>query len=157
MRIFSASIEAQKIEINSTGFTLTGGGSTSHFGAGGSIPDVWLYNYHDSTTTCMDVSSAGHVSGPLYVRGDLCIREDSRVTGSPVHVRGVTSINSGASIGTSSTPIGEAHLVGGCIPGPQACTSAHKVYANSIDQYDANTFWPMQVSGIRRWLTRRDD
>jgi hypothetical protein len=24
-----------------------------------------------------------------------------------------------------------------------------------IDQYDRNTFWPMQVTGIRRWLRRR--
>lgn len=26
-----------------------------------------------------------------------------------------------------------------------------------IDQYDRNTFWPMQVTGIQRWLTQQDD
>jgi hypothetical protein len=26
-----------------------------------------------------------------------------------------------------------------------------------VEQYDANTFWPMQVSGIRRWLSSRAD
>jgi glyoxylase-like metal-dependent hydrolase (beta-lactamase superfamily II) len=26
----------------------------------------------------------------------------------------------------------------------------------AIDQYDRNTFWPMQVSGIERWLTKRE-
>ncbi len=26
----------------------------------------------------------------------------------------------------------------------------------AIDQYDKNTFWPMQVTGIRRWLAQRE-
>ena len=27
--------------------------------------------------------------------------------------------------------------------------------AEVIDQYDRNTFWPMQVTGIQRWLEKR--
>jgi glyoxylase-like metal-dependent hydrolase (beta-lactamase superfamily II) len=31
------------------------------------------------------------------------------------------------------------------------------VSEEDIDQYDRNTFWPMQVSGIQRWLSLRGD
>ena len=32
---------------------------------------------------------------------------------------------------------------------------AEGIPEEDIDQYDRNTFWPMQVTGIERWLTRR--
>ena len=31
------------------------------------------------------------------------------------------------------------------------------VSEDDIDQYDGNTYWPMQVTGIQRWLSLRDD
>lgn len=34
---------------------------------------------------------------------------------------------------------------------------AEGIDEGAIDQYDRNTFWPMQVTGIRRWLSLRDD
>ena len=33
---------------------------------------------------------------------------------------------------------------------------AEGVPEESIEQYDRNTYWPMQVTGIRRWLSLRD-
>lgn len=97
---------------------------------------VWNYLYSDTTSGCMTLANNSNISVPLYVRGNLCMNNNAVMTGSLLQVGGtLTKTASGTRVGSSSTPIAEARLAGGCtggIPNPHPCTSADRVYANSI-------------------------
>ena len=80
----------------------------------------------------MDVSNNAIVTSPLYVRGNMCMANNSHFTGSQLQVKGTLTVNNGASVGYSATPIATAKLQGGCMSGPHVCTSGDSVYATSL-------------------------
>lgn len=89
---------------------------------------IWNYIYswgHDSTTTC-DVVIGGSnntsLAAPLYVEGNLCIGNNGVIVGGDDGANLVNVVVQGkvrfdgpkSAIGTSSSPVNEAHLYGGC-------------------------------------------
>jgi hypothetical protein len=93
---------------------------------------AWSFNYSDATTGCLTVSNNAVVTAPLYVRGNFCMSNNSHFTGSQIQVKGTVTVNNGASIGYSETPIAVAKLQGGCLSGPHVCTTADSIYATSL-------------------------
>ena len=100
-------------------------------------PGIWGYLYSDTTTGCMPVANNAVIAAPLYVRGDLCLSNNSHVTGSPLQVEGKLQIGNGASVGYSNAYIALAKLKRGCTFGGGAlrpCSTADRVYAQTITQ-----------------------
>ena len=130
-----------------TTWTLTGTGTVLNpAGTGGTLTrtvtkrfsltlipaPAWSFNYSDATTGCLTVSNNATVTSPLYVRGSMCMSNNTHFTGSQLQVKGTLTVNNGASVGYSGTPIPIAKLQGGCMSGPHVCTSADSVYATSL-------------------------
>jgi Tfp pilus assembly protein PilX len=114
-----------------TSRVAVGGGSGSPTGANA----VWNYVYSDSLTTCSDLKNSATIDVPVYVRGDLCMSNSSRITADIVQVGGVVSFTNSASIGTALVPIQTARIGTGCqVSGGavQACSASTRVYANEI-------------------------
>src|SRR4051794_10746593 len=104
----------------------------------------WHYVFADSASGCLTLSNNTQVTTPLYSRGNLCLRNNARITGSPVAVDGTVTIKNNASIGTSAVPVAEATL-GGCTSGsgqPHPCIQADRVYATRLVQSTSNLVKP---------------
>jgi hypothetical protein len=95
------------------------------------INQAWNYVYAASSG-CLNLNNSTTVTEPLYTRGNLCLNNSAKVTGSTVYVEGHIDMNGSGSIGTSATPIAELHVVTGCgvggAPYSFPCTAAQKVY-----------------------------
>jgi Tfp pilus assembly protein PilX len=82
---------------------------------------VWNYIYAtkpaSTPPTCDEtLSNSVTISSPFYVEGNLCLQQTSTITRGPLVVRGrlILSSNTQNFVGTSSTPISDAHIVNGC-------------------------------------------
>jgi hypothetical protein len=93
---------------------------------------AWFYNYSDTLSGCMDVANNAVVTTPLYVRGNMCMGNNSHFTGSELQVKGTLTVNNNASVGYAGAPIATAKLQGGCMSPAHTCTSADRVYATSL-------------------------
>ncbi len=99
---------------------------------------VWNYLYSDTPPggACMQLSNGAVIDIPLYVRGDLCMSNSSRVTGQYVRVGGRLTLSNSASVGSAATPIAEAEIAGGCRYGGGAfhspCSAAQHVHATTV-------------------------
>jgi hypothetical protein len=63
----------------------------------------------------MTLQSSVVISAPLFVEGNLCLDSSSRITGGPLIVRNqLKNLNSSTSVGSSSSPVNEVHVVNGC-------------------------------------------
>lgn len=153
--------------LSGTTWTVTGTGTISNPATGGTITrqtqtkraistssTPWAYLFSDSTGGCMHISNNATISAPLYVRGDLCLDNNSHFTGSDLLVGGTLTVNNGASVGYTGTPINAAHVALGCKKGggPHACTSADDVYAGTIDSTTANLSKP--TLDLAKWYAR---
>jgi hypothetical protein len=99
---------------------------------------VWNYVYVDSTETCMPLDNSVIVDVPLYVRGDICMRNSSQIRGPVLQVGGkVTLDNPSNQIGAIGDVIPEIHIGGGCKlqnnPLHNPCGAADHVYGGTID------------------------
>src|SRR5918995_1677073 len=63
------------------------------------LDPAWGYLFAD-TTSCTILENNLTIDAPIYVRGDLCMRNAALVTGDIVQVRGSVQIMNTASIGT---------------------------------------------------------
>jgi Tfp pilus assembly protein PilX len=73
------------------------------------------YLFIDQPTGCFTLSNTVTLEIPLYVRGDLCLQNNSLIQAPAVHVLGNVHVNSPqASVGTSSTPIPDFSITGSC-------------------------------------------
>jgi hypothetical protein len=93
---------------------------------------AWGYLFAD-TSSCTLLENNLTIDAPIYVRGDLCMKNSAMVTGDLVQVRGTVQIENQASIGTSSVPVPQVRVGGGCrYPWSGSfvtpCTSSQKVY-----------------------------
>ncbi len=73
------------------------------------------YLFIDQPAGCFTLNNTVTLEIPLYVRGDLCLENNSSVMSPAVHVHGNVHVNSPqASVGTSSTPIPDFSITGSC-------------------------------------------
>jgi hypothetical protein len=98
---------------------------------------VWNYVYADDPTGCTTLGNSSSVNVPLYIRGNLCLENSSRVTGYSLRVGGTLTITgSQAGVGSSTTPIPEAQIGGGCSTDGRTfhtpCSAADRVWATTI-------------------------
>jgi hypothetical protein len=125
-------------------WTLTGTGTYSSPIAGGnditrtattevevvtgtaSAAAAWSYTYSDATTGCMTIKNNATFNAPLYIRGNLCIPNNSHVTGTSLHVGGTLTVGNNGSVGYAATPVATVNVVGGCTggsPNPHQCVA----------------------------------
>jgi hypothetical protein len=98
-----------------------------------SADPAWFYNYSDSTSSCLTIKNNATFNAPLYVRGNLCVPNNSHVTGASLHVGGTLTVGNNGSVGYAASPVGTVNVVGGCTggsPNPHPCVSgsADRVY-----------------------------
>jgi Tfp pilus assembly protein PilX len=87
-------------------------GTSTH---GDSNNAVWNYLYSDATTGCMNVGNSVNINVPLYVKGSLCMSNQSSFTGYQLEVGGSLSFANSAQVGTSTnTPVHDVHVGGTC-------------------------------------------
>lgn len=73
------------------------------------------YLFIDQPSGCFTLNNTVTLEVPLYVRGDLCLENNSFISSPAVHVLGNVHVNSPqASIGTSSAPIPDFSITGSC-------------------------------------------
>jgi hypothetical protein len=93
---------------------------------------AWGYLFAD-TSSCTLLQNNLTIDAPIYVRGDLCMKNSAMITGDLVQVRGRVQIDNTASIGTVGVPVPEVNVGGGCrYPWSGSyvtpCTSSQRVY-----------------------------
>jgi hypothetical protein len=100
---------------------------------------AWNYIYAYNSG-CFTLDNSVQIAQPLYVAGNLCLNNSSRIlsTASPVYVGGTIQTTSSATVGTSASPLDYLHVVGGCRYGTSGlfaspCGAAQQVYVNHQD------------------------
>jgi hypothetical protein len=93
------------------------------------------YVFIDQPSGCFTLNNTVTLDVALYVRGDLCLENNAKIYGSPVHVLGSVYVDNEASIGTSSTPIAEFQATGSCYYASAltTCGPAAHIWASTID------------------------
>jgi hypothetical protein len=117
---------------------------------GSSNNAVWNYVYADDISACTTLSNSVNVNVPLYIRGDLCMQNQARVTSYALQVGGKVSLTNSASVGGAGSPIHEAHIAGGCQvdggPVVKPCGAGQRVHATiSDDQATSLTKPPVDL------------
>ena len=114
---------------------------------------VWNYVYVDDPTYTTDLGNSVDVNIPLYVRGNLRLSNTAQVSSYALQVGGTLEFNNSSHVGTSSEPVHEAHVGGGCRVGSSGgytkpCGAAQRVYA-TISDSTPTTFTkpPVDLSG----------
>jgi hypothetical protein len=110
------------------------------------VNPAWNASFADAAG-CLDVTGSTDVQAPVYTRGDLCLDDSARVSGSPVDVEGTVQTLASASIGASGAPIAELHVAGGCRYGASGsfvapCGASEQVYVSAQDQVPAGVTKP---------------
>ena len=67
-----------------------------------------------NAVTCTLFQNSFTITAPLYVTGDLCLRNTAQYLGSQLMVRGTVETDNTASVGTSSDLVEDVHIGGGC-------------------------------------------
>jgi len=98
-------------------------------------PDLrpWNYLFIDQPSSCITLGNLVTLDLAIYVRGDLCMENNSQVWSPAVHVLGDLFVNNSAQIGSAANPIDEFMASGAChySGSPVACGPAAHVYATS--------------------------
>jgi len=152
---FSSSTSKWTITSTGTAPATTGGGSAVtrnaiatvfvHAGTGQTNAAAWNFAMSRGTsnaTTCdMTLANSTNMQAPLYVEGNLCLIQSSKISQGvdPVNltVKGKLAPENGNTIGTSVAPITEADIGGGCTSNittaAHACSTTDKVYATTLN------------------------
>jgi Tfp pilus assembly protein PilX len=94
----------------------------------------WDYLFVDQPAGCITMGNSVSLDVSLYVRGNLCLTNNSQISSPAVHLLGNLSVSNSASIGTSGSPIGEFAATGTCSYGGSvtSCGPPSHVYASTI-------------------------
>lgn len=116
---------------------------------------IWNYIYAKRTGDpdgCdEEIRNSGTIATPLYVEGNLCIGQTTTITRGPLVVKGkLTLENPQNSVGSSGSPISDAHIGNGCqyknnlyyIPCRGAPSYPTNVYAQVLDTVIPAVTWP---------------
>jgi Tfp pilus assembly protein PilX len=101
----------------------------------------YIYSANDdgNHATCdMTIDQSVNVATPLYVQGDLCLGNTATITKGPLLVKGKLTLGQQNNrVGSSGSPISEAHIGSGCQYKNNAahnpCTSVDNVFATILD------------------------
>ena len=95
----------------------------------------WDYLFVDQPAGCITLGNSVTLTISLYVRGNLCLENNSQASGPAVDIVGSLYTNSPqASVGTSGNPIDEFAASGGCYytGTPLPCGPSTNVYADAV-------------------------
>jgi Tfp pilus assembly protein PilX len=99
-------------------------------------PDLrpWDYLFVDQPAGCITMGNSVSLDVALYVRGNLCLTNNSQISSPAVHLLGDLSVSNSAQIGSVGTPIGEFRNTGTCSYGGSVttCGPASRVYASTV-------------------------
>ncbi|HUF01293.1 MAG TPA: hypothetical protein VMN35_02620 [Gaiellaceae bacterium] len=99
-------------------------------------PDMrpWNYLFIDQPSGCTTLGNLVTLDLSIYIRGDLCMENNSQVWSPAVHVLGDLYMSNSAQIGSAGDPIDEFMATGTChySGSPVACGPASQVYANTV-------------------------
>ena len=100
------------------------------------VPDLrpWNYLFVDQPAGCITMGNSVSMDVALYVRGNLCLTNNSQIDSPAVHLLGNLYVENSAQIGSAGNPIGEFATTGAChySSSPVACGPASHVYAGTI-------------------------
>jgi Tfp pilus assembly protein PilX len=121
-------------------------------------PDMrpWNYLFIDQPSSCITLGNLVTLDLAIYVRGNLCMQNNSQVWSPAVHVIGSLYMNNSAQIGSSGSPISEFAATGTChyAGTPVACGPASRVWASSIGTLPPTISKP--VVDLATWYTNAD-
>jgi Tfp pilus assembly protein PilX len=94
----------------------------------------WEYLFIDQPSSCINMGNSVTMDVSVYVRGDLCINNNSQLWSPAVHVLGNLYVDNSAQIGAAGNPIPEFAATGTChyTGAPVACGPASHVYASTV-------------------------
>jgi Tfp pilus assembly protein PilX len=100
------------------------------------VPDLrpWNYLFVDQPSGCITMGNSVTMDVALYVRGDLCLTNNSQIDSPAVHLLGNLYVDNSAQIGSSGDPIDEFAATGAChySGSPVGCGPASHVYAGTM-------------------------
>jgi Tfp pilus assembly protein PilX len=115
--------------------------------------EAWNYVYSDSESVCLLLQNNVTVSAPLYVRGNLCLKNLASYRGPELNVKGTVETDNSGSVGISTAPVPLVRVEDGCRYTTSGgfstpCTTAHKVYATQFNATPPNyTKPPIDLPG----------
>ena len=100
------------------------------------VPDMrpWNYLFVDQPSGCITMGNSVAMDVAIYVRGNLCLTNNSQIDSPAVHLLGSLYVSNSAQIGSAGNPIDEFAATGAChySGSPVACGPASHVYAGAI-------------------------
>lgn len=106
---------------------------------------IWNYIYAtqpaSTPPTCDEtLSNSVVVSSPFYVEGNLCLQQTATITKGPLVVKGRLTLASKTQnfVGSSTTPLSDAHILNGCmvkttLDTPCKNNGTDNLWANTLD------------------------
>jgi Ni,Fe-hydrogenase III small subunit len=121
------------------------------------------WNYIMSTRTgtpggCdQSLNNSVNVTARMYVMGNLCMNTPSQVTAGPLMVKGTLNLDVNTNVGSSSTPISDVHVTGGCSykggVRHTPCSAADHVWASVSDAVPVDVVAPTADFSADGWYT----
>lgn len=121
------------------------------------------WNYIMSTRTgtaggCdQSLANTANITARMYVMGNLCLNTPSQVTAGPLMVKGSLKLDVNTNVGSSSTPISDVHVAGGCSYKGGAyhspCTAVDHVWASVSDGLPVDLTAPVADFSASGWYT----
>jgi hypothetical protein len=113
----------------------------------GGMHEAWGYLFADTTSLCTNLKNFIVIDAPIYVRGDLCMENQARIEAELVQVRGKVDMKDSATIGTTTDPVTDVAVGGGCrYPWSGAyispCSSSQQVYRTNFSNSPPNILKP---------------
>lgn len=100
------------------------------------VPDMraWNYLFVDQPSGCITMGNSVAMDVAIYVRGDLCLTNNSQIDSPAVHLLGNLYVENSAQIGSAGNPIDEFAATGAChySGSPVTCGPASHVYAGTL-------------------------
>ena len=95
---------------------------------------AWDYLFIDQPAGCITMGNSVSMDISLYVRGNLCLDNNSQIDSSVVNVIGSVSVYNSAQIGSPGAPISEFSAIGQCSysGAPTSCGPPARIYAASV-------------------------
>jgi Tfp pilus assembly protein PilX len=94
----------------------------------------WEYLFIDQPSGCITMGNSVTSDLALYIRGDLCLTNNSQIDSPAVHVLGGLYVDNSAQIGSVGSPVAEFAASGAChySGSTVTCGPAGHVYASTI-------------------------
>lgn len=122
------------------------------------VPDMRAYNYLfiDQPAGCIDMGNGVTLDVAVYVRGDLCLRNNAQINSPAVHLLGNLSVFNSAQIGSAGAPISEFRSTGTCSYGGSVttCGAPSRVYASTIGTDPPSI--PKPTINLPNWYANAD-